>query len=76
MGKLPKCTSWLGHRFMPRYSTTPVRMTETMLQALFWAAYSDRRNLTAPRKTYECDICVRCGHVVDRHTKEPSNDAS
>lgn len=61
---VPKCTSWLGHRFEGRYSkaasyswpkfeTTSKDMATILLDAT--------RDIT-----YECDVCVRCGHVSER----------
>lgn len=55
----PKCTSWLGHKYEGRYSEEipggfeAKRITTTAIVAL-------------RSKTYERDICVRCGHVVEK----------
>lgn len=63
---IPKCTSWRGHKFEARYSTGPGRkLTEPEM----WHAWPyDLTTLSEKtrRKTYECDVCVRCGHVVQK----------
>lgn len=64
-----KCTSWRGHRFAARYSTKPATLSARALQELWWMAGDDRERLTQPVKTYECDVCVRCGHVVQKDGK-------
>lgn len=63
----PKCTSWRGHKFEGRYSE---RMPDQHLEF--------ERGTVAFVKAlktidYECDICVRCGHVIDhmRNDKAP-----
>ena len=60
----PKCTSWLGHKYEGRYSQTA---------STSWPKFDTnskemaRELLNATRdKTYERDICVRCGHVVEK----------
>lgn len=63
MAETPKCKSWLGHKFEGRFSTEPPPIdsvnefdgTNRWMYILFDA-------LT--KRTYECDICVRCGHKV------------
>lgn len=68
MSDVPKCTSWRGHKFEGRFSSEPAgnlevdRGTYRAVQLL--ADFSTKR-------TYECDVCVRCGHVV----KPPSKAA-
>lgn len=59
----PKCTSWLGHKFQARYSTTnPAllklieRSSEVELHPYAMTKMREER--------YECDVCVRCGTVV------------
>ena len=66
---MTKCTSWLGHRFEPRYSTTPKNLLPKDMGELFWLDWRDRERLTQPTRTYECDVCVRCGHVVQQPQK-------
>lgn len=64
MTDAPKCKSWFGHKFEARYSLGPARsLSET---ELFWLMGYDRLPAikASRRQTYECDVCVRCGHVV------------
>lgn len=60
----PKCTSWLGHHFVARYSTSPRNLLPKQMEELFWLGHTERVQLTRPQRTYECDVCARCGHVV------------
>lgn len=62
---IPKCTSWLGHKFEGRYSTTPP--PENILAGLEGNAPIVVNELlkTMSAKTYERDICVRCGVTVE-----------
>lgn len=66
MSEIPKCPSWLGHKFIARYSTGKPTLEESRL---IWIYGSDRR-LQALRdsrpQTYEGDVCVRCGCVVNQ----------
>jgi hypothetical protein len=59
MSNLPKCTSWLGHKFRPRYSTAVIINPDGYPSVL--ALIEKREN-----RTYVHDICVRCGHVVQK----------
>jgi hypothetical protein len=54
------CSSLWGHRFVARYSYRPPARVkgEAELAADFARAMTIR--------TYECDVCVRCGVVVKR----------
>jgi hypothetical protein len=61
-----KCTSWLGHKFEARYSSRPTTLASPKMQELFWLSMDDRKRLTQPIRTYECDVCTRCGHVVQK----------
>lgn len=63
---VPKCTSWLGHKFVARYSTKPHVMTPAQIDQMFWLGSEDRRRMTRPIETYERDICVRCGCTLER----------
>jgi len=66
----PKCTSWLGHNFKARYSTK--------LPSFAGCKDPDGAAVIAiiehaEDKTYEGDVCTRCGHVVNRPTpKDPT----
>lgn len=76
MSDVQKCTSWLGHKFQPRYSLSAA--SERVLDSL-----ADGNSAVAVQalldrfraKTYECDVCVRCGHVVERVFLEQFSDA-
>lgn len=63
MSDVPKCKSWLGHKFEARYSTTNpslLRLIERSSSVeLHPYAITKMRE-----ETYECDVCVRCGQVV------------
>lgn len=61
----PKCTSWLGHKFVARYSTKPGKLTPAQLKELFWLGTLERKYAMSSERIYECDVCVRCGHVID-----------
>jgi hypothetical protein len=63
---LPKCTHRLGHKFEGRYSVRPGKMPSS--EELFWTGYSTSTQLikAAVVKTYERDVCVRCGHVIEK----------
>ncbi len=57
---IPKCTSWRGHKFEARYS-------EKMPEEGFEMKGGSSLALAAMKgKIYERDICVRCGHVIER----------
>lgn len=56
---VPKCTSWLGHKFEARYSE---KMPDQSLEFEKATVAAIKAFKTI---TYECDICVRCGHVID-----------
>ena len=63
---VPKCTSWLGHKFEGRFSyVNPV-----MMKFMERVTKIDRLPSDFMEKSrdvaYECDICVRCGHVIER----------
>lgn len=60
MSDTPKCTSWLGHRFRARYSVEPFKSRNAELQALALV------NKDVVR-TYERDVCERCGWAIERH---------
>lgn len=62
--QVPKCTSWLGHRYEARYSKTP---------STGWPKFNAEGKgmaeliLDATRTvTYERDICIRCGHTIEK----------
>lgn len=61
---VPKCTSWLGHKFEARYSYSPVAGKYNVEggSSAHIQAMADKMR----QQTYQHDICVRCGHVVPR----------
>jgi len=64
MSAVGKCTSWLGHRFVPRYSSRPPNLSVQQIDKIWWQMGAERAALTRPVETYECDVCVRCGAVA------------
>jgi hypothetical protein len=64
------CTSWWGHKFEARYSYEPGRSLSA--NELFWTPYEQRRAaiLATQKRTYEGDVCIRCGCVVNRREAE------
>lgn len=60
---VPKCTSWRGHKFEGRYSLGSPTLRK---------ADSGRASEVVPiieaskPKTYERDICIRCGVTVEK----------
>lgn len=59
---VPKCTSWLGHRFLARYSTQPFKTSNAELQALALV----NKDIV---KTYERDVCTRCGATIEKYVE-------
>lgn len=62
----PKCTSIFGHKFEARFSYQNPAMIKfferaTQIDRLTGDFVEDCRDVT-----YERDICVRCGHVVEK----------
>lgn len=58
---VPKCTSWRGHKFEGRYSKAfPKEKFEMDGGSIL--ALEALKNVT-----YERDICIRCGHTIERH---------
>lgn len=63
MSETPQCTSWLGHRFKPRFSYGEAKAPT--LSYTGTAAVSPIDVLEATKsQTYEGDICTRCGHFI------------
>ncbi len=61
MTDVPKCQSWMGHKFEPRYSTQP---DATLAGFKADSVFSADLPKLLTKRTYEFDICVRCGHKV------------
>lgn len=57
---IPKCTSWIGHKFEARFSTEP----SAVLAGFKAEVRVTDMPMLLTKKTYECDICVRCGFKV------------
>ena len=60
---IPKCTSWLGHKFEGRYSSEPREGDFNKADAEGRSAIDALLRMRV-NMTYECDICVRCGVKV------------
>lgn len=62
---VPKCTSRWGHKFRPRYSMSaavlPPDLKVSIAVDSLTGIYSQFREVR-----YEADICVRCGHLIER----------
>lgn len=54
------CMDWRGHKFQPRYDEEPLpfEVEECANITQFVKAYTKR--------TYVCDVCVRCGEIIKR----------
>ena len=69
---LPKCSSWFGHRFEPRYTTEESGWPMPSLGGQFadltiTTKGIDMKDLQpASKRTYYGDVCVKCGAVVNR----------
>ena len=65
----PKCTNWLGHKYEARHSvlplTTPPKFTDYAVHSMTESTFLELAQLRAG-SAYERDICVRCGHVVEK----------
>ncbi len=62
MTDIPKCTSWRGHKFEGRYSSQP----DATLSAFQVQVFAKDMPLLVTKRTYERDICVRCGATVEK----------
>lgn len=71
---MEKCTSWLGHKFEPRYDTkTDVKDfrewigSGSIREFSFPIDFSDlAEKLKVIDKQYVCDICIKCGLKIKR----------
>lgn len=61
-----KCDGWFGPRcrFEARYDKGQTTVTKAGGQ--YSAEDIERIINAATPKTYVCDVCVRCGHVIER----------
>lgn len=66
MSEIPKCTSWLGHRFRPRYSRSSHHADLSGIPSDVLLTSYDIVRITEAEAghTYEGDVCVRCGCTV------------
>lgn len=61
---MSKCQSWLGHRYEGRYDEGS---TEANFRMSRTNADEISKIIRAKKPiTYVRDICVRCGHVIER----------
>ncbi len=53
-----------GHDYQPRYDEAP----PTRMPDLFFVSDGSKAKIieSLKTKTYVCDICARCGHVIAR----------
>lgn len=68
---VPKCTSWRGHRFEARYSTgtapKPPAFEDLGVASISEASFLEWAELhTKQPRTYERDVCIRCGATIER----------
>jgi hypothetical protein len=65
---VPKCASWMGHKFEARYSKGAVPLASFKQNAA--TAEEVTATLDGFREiTYERDICIRCGYVIEKAAK-------
>lgn len=68
MTDMPKCASWLGHKYEGRFTLEPASRE---MPGDMWALFPKEAkgaSEASRRRLYERDICVRCGHVIERRT--------
>lgn len=59
-----KACSWLGHKYQPRYDYQPGTFESQELPAFYAVAIIEACSI----RTYVRDVCVRCGHALERNT--------
>ena len=65
---------WLACKFEPRYSETEDETMPFEPEEAIGEDYSDilvAAKLSKWTRTYICDVCTRCGKVVDNRVKHP-----
>lgn len=67
MSDIPKCTSWLGHKFEARYSNTNPALLK-LVERMTRVSLEPYAMLKMREETYERDVCVRCGETVEKKT--------
>jgi hypothetical protein len=65
--KCKKCTHWRGHKFEPRYSSTPTPGVSIGKETGSGRAAIDAMLRFRCTVTYERDVCVRCGATIEKH---------
>lgn len=65
MSTIPACTSWLGHKFQGRYDYRPYPGA-VRAPGHYSAGEAALVIRTMATSTYVRDVCVRCGHVIER----------
>lgn len=65
MSDLPKCKSWLGHKFAARYSAGAAVLPPNLKVSIAVDSLASIYERFRP-VTYERDVCVRCGATVER----------
>lgn len=73
-----KCTSWMGHRFVARYSEYEPQLSDesaAIIQGLAFSDYRMKAFADAKRRVYERDVCVRCGVTIERATSTPKGES-
>lgn len=69
------CTSWLGHHFEARYSETLPDISDLFSGGFKTSVHGMSVFLDSIKsKTYEGDVCTRCGCVVNKRNPAPETD--
>ena len=70
-----RCTSWRGHKFEGRYSEgAPVAQMDEYMLALQGTIAIPRIISASKPRTYERDICVRCGATIEKNATPAPTD--
>jgi hypothetical protein len=74
---MDECLGWgrtFGHKFQPRYSVVdaPPKIPEKVEGGLALSSLAGIIEAATRReRIYECDVCVRCGKIVQRPEVKP-----
>jgi hypothetical protein len=74
----PPCRTWLGHKFEGRYDDFEGTGRALEVSGAYTPAqFKALLNTTQKRHVYVRDVCVRCGHAIERCklAKEEATDA-
>jgi len=66
----PKCQSFWGHRFEPRYSYGGSR-GDLSAKGAYSVEDFERQVRAMQAQTYHGDVCVRCGAIVNKPESAP-----